>query len=447
MNLLTDNIKTVFMKYLIPSVSSAMAVALYSLVDTIAIGQGVGADGTAACAVVLPIFSIGQFIALLCGIGGCVLMGQARGEGRKEKGDAYYTTAVLYVSVITFVLWIFGVIFQESFYRLFGADDNLMGYAMAYGAWIFAFLPTFILVTFLGCFIRTDGNPKFVMQVTLIGGAVNVVGDWVFVFPMKMGMTGAALATVLGSVVQTLLLLFFILRRKTSLKLVKPYKWFIALKKISMIGFSTGIGSLAVVVLSFIANNQIMKYSGEAALAVYGMLGTVVALFICLFSGIGQAAQPIISENYGAGKEERCWTTARYGISVSILFGLVFMILFIVFPLEITGIFMKTSPEIIEIAPFILRVYALSFGPLAFNLFAGYYLQSSDSPRMAAAISLMRGIILNGILLYVLPLFMGGPGIWWAILAAEVFTAIVATGYLTAKYNRYKATAHTPKVS
>lgn len=311
MNLIKDDIRKLFYKFLIPDVSSVIAVAAYSLVDTIAIGQGVGLNGTAACALVLPIFSIANFIALLCGIGGSVLMSQSRGGGNKEKGDAYFTASIVIVTVLTLLILIPGSLFQEEFYRLCGAYDVLLPYAKEYGACIFAFMPSFVITVFLGCFVRTDGSPRFVMCSTLIGGVVNIIGDWLFVFPLNMGMSGASIATVTGSVVQSLLLLGYILLKKTSLHTTKPFRWRTAFRKITVTVFGAGISALVVVIVSFIANNQIMKYAGGAALSVYGVLGTLSALFISIFSGIGQAVQPIASENFGAGNPERCRTVEK----------------------------------------------------------------------------------------------------------------------------------------
>ena len=442
MDLLKGDIRKLFMKFLVPAISSAIAVAAYSLIDTIAIGQGVGADGTAACAILLPVFSIASFIGLLCGIGGCVLRSQAKGEGNEEKGNAYFTASLLLVGIITVIVWALGNLMQKDLYRLCGADEILMPYSFEYGSWIFAFLPSFVFTTFLGAFIRTDGYPRFVMYCTLIGGVINVIGDWLFVFPLKMGMTGAAIATVLGSAVQTILLLAFILCKKTSLKLIKPHKWLSAIKKIITVGFGSGIGSLSLIAISFIANNQIMKYCGAPALALYGVLGTVSALFLSIFSGIGQAAQPIISENYGAGNHKRCWETESIGMKTALLLGTIFAILCIAFPIQITGIFMKMTPEVKEITPYILRVYSLSFVPLATNTFATYYLQSVTHSKMANVISLSRGLILNGIFLYLFPAFMGGNGIWWAVFFNEVVTAIISVIYLLIQYKNFKYTEY-----
>ena len=430
MDLLKDNPHKLFWKFLIPAVSSAIAVAAYSFVDTIVIGHGVGPEGTAACAIVLPIFTIGHFIALLCGIGGSVLMSRARGAGNTEKGDAYFTASLLYVLAVTAVIWILGVLFQKPLYRLFGADDSLLPYAYEYGKWIFGAFPSFVLVYFLGAFIRTDGSPKFVMFVTLLGGVINIIGDIVLVFPLKMGMTGAAVATVAGSVVQTVVLTAYILMGKTSLHLAKPYQWGKAVRNITTLGIGAGISQIASTVVTYIINNQIMRYSGPAALAVYGMMSTVVALFLSIFSGVGEAAQPIVSVNFGAGNRERHQGVGKLGVKTAAAFGLVCLALCALFPSQMTAIFMKVTPEVAEIAPYIIRVYAIAFMPMAVNLFATAYLQSVSKANKATVVSMLRGLVLSSILLYILPVFMGGDGIWWAVTLAEVFAAVVALWYL-----------------
>ncbi len=438
MELLKDNPRKLFFKFLVPAISSAIAVAAYSFVDTIVIGQGVGPEGTAACAVVLPIFSIAHFLSLLCGIGGSVLMSKARGEGNNEKGDAYFTTSILFACIVTAVIWILGMIFQEPFYRLCGADDGLLPYAMEYGTWIFASFPTFVFVPFLGYFIRTDGSPKVVMYVTIIGGVINMIGDWLFVFPFDMGMAGAALATVLGSVVQTILLIGYVLLKKTDLKLAKPFEWLKAVRKIAAIGFGAGISQIAVIVVTFVINNQVMKYSGSSALAVYGMLSTIAALYLCIFEGIGQAAQPVVSANFGAKEHKRYMNVGKLGMRTAIIFGLICAAICILFPSQVTRIFMKVTPEVAEIAPYILRVYSISFLPLAINMFVMAYLQSVNKASAATTISLLRGITINVALLYVLPLIMQGDGIWWAITIAEGITAIVAIGFMIKSYKSFE---------
>jgi len=430
MDLLKDNPIKIFYRYLFPAVSAAIAIAIYSFVDTIVIGQDVGPNGTAACAIVLPCFTIAHCIDLICGIGGSVLMSRARGEGNQEKGNAYFTASLIYVGIVTVLFWILGVLFQEQIYRLFGADDVLLPYAMEYGRWIFGAFPSFVLVSFLGAYIRTDGAPKFVMTVTMIGGIINIIGDIVFVFPMRMGMTGAALATVLGSLVQSVILISYILLGKTSLHLAKPFKWFKAIKNISALGIGAGVTQIAMTLVTYIINNQIMKYSGSDALAIYGMLSTVTALFISIFAGIGQAAQPVVSVNYGANQKERYQIVGKLGLKVAFISGLVCFGICALFPSQMVSLFMKVTPGVAEIAPYIIRVYAISYLPMAISLFITAYLQSVGRANSATLVSMLRGIILSAILLYVLPLLMGGSGIWWAVTIAESGAAIVGIAYM-----------------
>lgn len=438
MNLIKDDIKKLFYKFLIPAISSSLAIAIYSLVDTIAIGHGAGPDGTAACAIVLPIFSIALFIALLCGIGGFVLMAHARGEGNKEKGDAYFTASIVLVTIITLIVWIPGMMYQDEFYRLCGADDVIMPFARDYGEWIFAFIPSFVITSFLGAFVRTDGSPKFVMTAILTGGVVNIIGDWIFVFPMNMGMRGAAIATALGSAVQAIMILGYVLMKKTTLKLARPHHWFKGFKKIMVTGFSSGVSALAVIAVSFIANNQIMNYLGGAALAVYGVLGTVSSLFTSIFSGIGQAIQPIASENYGAGKIDRCWAVERLGMKNALMYGIVFAAISIIFPVGVTGLFMQMTPEVKEVTPYIMRVFSLSYIPQAVCVFCVFYLQSIVHAKKATVVSLLRGVILNGAFLMIFPVFFGGNSIWWAIFMAEFVTMLVAVVYMVSIYREHK---------
>ena len=442
MNLLNDNTKKLFIKFLIPAVSSAVAVAIYSFVDTIVIGQDVGPNGTAACAVLLPVFTMASFVALLCGVGGSVLMSKSRGEGNNEKGDAYFTASLLYVGIITAVLWFSGIILQKPLYILCGADQVLLPYVYEYGKWIFAAFPSFVLVIFLGSFIRNDGSPGFVMVVTLIGGVINIIGDIVFVFPLGMGMQGAALATVSGSVIQTVILVVYILLGKTSLYIVKPYKLFSAIKKITVSGVGAGLSQISMAVVSFVINNQIMKYSGASALAVYGFLGTVSALFLSVFSGIGQAAQPIVSENYGACQHKRYIEVGKTGIITAVIFGIVSFGICALFPLQMVAVFMKPTAEVEQIAPYIIRVSALSYLPMAINMFVMAYLQSVTKANRATLISFLRGMILPVILIYAMPLIMNGNGIWWAITSAEAVTALLAVMLIASELKINKQTVN-----
>lgn len=430
MDLLHSEIKRIFFKFLVPSIGGALVVTLYSFVDTIAIGQGVGPDGTAACAVLLPIFAIATFAGILCGVGGSVLMSRAKGGGNEEKGNAYYTASLLLVSVLTVLIWAGTYLFQEQIYRVFGADDSLLPYAMEYGTVIIFTMPSFVLTSFLANFLRNDGVPGFVMTATVIGAAVNIFGDWFFVFPLNMGMFGAALATALGSVLQVVIMAGYLFTKRCGLKLVKPYQLLPAWKKIVLNGFGTGFSEIALIIVTFAANNQIMRYSDTAGLAMYGMISTIAALFIHIYTGAGQAAQPIASVNYGAGLVRRYWAVYRLGLETILIMGTVFTLLCLLLPEEITRLFIKVTPEVLAIAPLTFRLYAISFLPLGINIFLSVYLQSILRSKAAAVIAVFRGLLLNCAFLYLLPALWGSVGIWIAFSAAEGIVAVLALLYV-----------------
>ncbi len=431
MDLIKDDVGKLFYKLLIPSIGGAAVVAAYSFVDTIAIGQGVGPNGTAACAVFLPIFTIADFIGILCGTGGSILYGKAKGSGQAEKANAYFTGSMLLVLLGALVAWVLLFFFQTPLYRLFGADDALLPYVKEYGGMIAAALPSFVLVVCFPPFLNLDGAPKLVLISAFAGAALNIFGDWLFVFPLDMGMFGAALATVLGNLIQLVIMGGYVLSTRSSYKFVKPHKLATAFRKTIVYGFGTAFSSLAVIATTFVVNNQIMKYADTAALAVYGMLGTVTALLTYIYTGTGQAASPIVSSGFGAGKPERYWESYRLGIRVNLFIGVVITAICMLVPGAITALFIKVTPEVMETAPMILRIYAFSFLPLGINSFLCVYLQSIMRAKPAAVIAVMRGLIVNCALLYLLPLTpLGATGIWVAFAAAEILVAVIALLYL-----------------
>lgn len=430
MDLINDDVQKLFYKLLMPSIGGAVVVAIYSFVDTIAIGQGVGPDGTAACAVFLPIFSIADFIGIMCGTGGAVLYGKARGSGHTDKANAYFTGSVILVMLLALIAWILLYVFQDPIYRLFGADDELLPYVREYSGKIIAALPSFVLIASFPPFLNVDGVPNLGLAAAVTGAVINMFGDWLFVFPLGMGMSGAALATVLGSLVQLVIMGGYVYGRRSSFKFVKPYNLPAALKKTITNGFGTAFSSLAVIALTFVVNNQIMKYAGARALAVYGMLSTMTALFIYVCTGTGQAAQPIASNAYGAGRPERYWKTYGLGMKVNFCIGAAITAICMLIPGAVTSLFIKETPEVMEIAPGIIRIYAISFLPLGLSTFICVYLQAIMEAKPAAVIAVMRGLVVICALMYMLPSVFGAAGIWIAFAANETIVAVLGLLYI-----------------
>lgn len=435
MDFLTGDIKQLFRKYLIASATSAMVTSIYSTVDTIAVGQSEGALGSAAMAVIMPLFGVLIFLGVLCGIGGSVLMNNAKGEGREEKGNAYFTASLLLMGVLTVILWIIFIFFHEPIFRVFGANDEIMPKVMEYGRWVVWSFPVFILPGFISSFIRNDGAPGRTMAAVIIGGCINILGDWLFVFPMGMGMAGAAMATVLGTLVQLIIMLSHFFTKQCHLRFVMPYKVGKAIRKILSLGFGTSVIDLGTVILAIIMNNQILRYGDTTALAVYGVVSTVSSMFQCLFVGVGQGIQPIVSANCGAGLTDRIKNTWKLGLSTAVIMGIVFTAIGLLFPTQIVRLFVAATPEVIAAAPGIIRPYFLMNLFLGINVVSTYYLQSTMHSNMSMVIALLRSAVISGLLLIVLPIFLDILGVWLAMPIAELIVTVIALWYI---YKRNK---------
>lgn len=435
MDFIRDDIRTLYFKFLLPSMASAIVMSIYSFVDAIAVGQSEGASGTAAMAVIAPVYGVIVFLSLLCGIGGSVMMSMAKGEGNEEKGNACFTVSVLCMSILTGIAWAIFLLFREPIFTLFGANAEIMPKTVEYGRWIVWFLPAFIFPIFIGAFIRNDGAPKLAMTAVIIGGCVNMFGDWFLVFPLGMGMNGAAIATVIGTSVQALIMASHFFRKSCGLKLVKPHHMLRGFRRLLQIGIGASVLELGAVVIGMLMNNQILKYGDTVELAVYGAIATIMSLFQALFGGVGQAIQPLVSSNFGAKEPDRIRRAWSLSIITVIAFGIVFTMLGEFFPLQITRLFIKATPEVLAAAPEIFRLYFPLFLFLGITVLADYYLQSVMEEKMSVVIGLLHSVIASSILIRSMPVFWEMRGVWLAMPIAEFITASVGLLYVVKKVN------------
>lgn len=435
MDFITSDIRQLYRKYLSASMASAVVMSIYSFVDTIAVGQSVGAVGAAAMAVISPIYGMMVFLGILCGVGGSVLYGNACGEGKRDKANALFTAATGLMALLTVVAWGTFAIFHEPILTFFGADAALVPTVMEYAKWIILSMPAFIAPTFISSFIRNDGAPGLATAAVIIGGCVNMFGDWLLCFPLDMGMTGAALATVVGSLVQVCIMCSHFFSGKCTLRFVKPNHLLPALRQTLGIGFGASVLDLGTVILAIIMNNQIMRYGDTTALAVFGVVTTISSLFQALFCGVGQAIQPIVSVNCGAGRHDRVKQVWKMSIFTVILMGCGFTALGLLLPEQIVRLFMDVTPAVVAAAPGIIRPYFLIFLFLGITVLSTYYLQSTMHGTISMVIALLRSVAVSGLLLFVLPLFMGIQGVWIAMPISELLVAVFALCYIQRQNN------------
>lgn len=287
-------------------------------------------------------------------------------------------------------------------------------------------------------FLRNDGDPGLATLGVLSGGIFNVFGDYFFVFTCDMGIYGAGLATAIGSGISFAVMLTHFARRRNTLRLVRTEGLFTKLREISVTGFSTFFIDVAMGILTVLFSRQIMKYLGANALAIYGPIIQVSTFAQCCAYSVGQAAQPIISTNYGAGKGERIKETLHLALLTTVFFGVFWTGLSMACPNVYIRIFMAPTPEILDMAPAIIRTNALSFLLLPFNIFSTYYFQAIMKPRAAFIVLVARGLVISGILIMLLPVVTGADSLWFAMPVTELAVML----YAASTMGRYTKALH-----
>ena len=271
------------------------------------------------------------------------------------------------------------------------------------------------------------------MAGVISGGCFNVFGDWFFVFPLGMGMEGAAIATVLGTTLQCLIICSHLFRKHCGLKLAKPFHMGKAIRKIFVIGIGASLLDLGTVVLSTITNNQILRYGSEVELAIYGVMTTIAALVQAMYCGVGQAIQPLVSSNFGARQYERVKQFLKMSVGTVLIMGVLFTLIAECLPVPIVKLFMDATPEVLAAAPNSMRLYSLLYLFLGFTVLSTYYLQSVMRDRASMAIGILRSLVVSGLLLYLLPIFWGINGVWLALPISECIVTVVAAVFLSKK--------------
>lgn len=433
MDLKTADIRKAYFKYLFPSLFSGLVMSMYSLVDMVVVGQYEGSLGTAALACIAPFWAFFCCLSVLFGNGGAVLFSIAKGKGDQKDSCLAFTVSFILICIVTAMVWGAIFFFDEPLLRICGANDAIMPLALRYMKWLKLGIPLWPLGYFLAMFVRNDGSPTLVGIATACGGIFNIFGDFFLTFTCDLGMEGAAIATVGGQAIVFVIQLVHFFGPRNTVAFVKVRTFLSLSRSIISIGFSSFLCSVGMGVLVILFNNQIMRHLGSNELAVYGVAGNLFTLLQTFSYGIGNAAQPIVGENLGAGQWRRVEQTKRLGSIVAFVIGGTAMLMCLAFPTQIVSMYMKAAPEILAMAPSILRQYFVCFLFIPFNVFTTYYLQAVKQVKASVLVSVLHGFLLSGILAYIFPLLFGADSIWLVMPCAECMTTLLALWLLHRK--------------
>lgn len=422
---ITKPVRQLFFHYLIPAICGTMVTSIYVLADTIIVGKGIGTTAMAALNIALPVYNIFFGMGLLFGVGGSVLMSIYRGRDRKETADTFFTLSLLLNLGAWLLSQILCVIFMEDLAWLLGATEETIHYVMDYMTVIIWGMGAYFFSSFLQTFIRNDGAPKLAMNAVIAGGITNIILDYIFVFPLQMGMAGAALATVTGSALSVLILITHFFTKKNQLRFtLKGFHPFF-IRKIFANGFTSFVIEISSGITIFVLNLQLLKYVGNLGVSVYGIICNTALVVICLCKGVEQAAQPILSINHGAGMTKRILKVQSLSLKTSVIICTIPVLLGLLVPDLFTYIFLNPTKEILALSASAIRIYFIGFLFLGVNMVFICYFQSVAKAGYSLLLCLLRGCVLVIVLALVLPYFFGSMGIWLSFPIAEILTMLL----------------------
>ncbi|MDK2935411.1 MAG: hypothetical protein PWP62_419 [Eubacteriaceae bacterium] len=419
------------MKFSIPCIVSLLVSALYNIVDQIFIGHGVGYLGNGATNVVFPITIIALAIALLIGDGGAAFLSICQGKNDRESAHKSVGNALVLFIGSGILLTILFVVFKNQILWGFGATENNIAYAMEYFDYLVIGIPFSMFGNGLNSLIRADGSPQFAMLSIFSGCIINVILDPIAIFGLGMGMKGAALATIAGQIISALIGASYLFRTR-SFKFKKES--FVPdaaiLKQILPLGISSFLTQMSIVIVMGVMNNIIVQYGAlsrfgaDIPLTVIGIVMKVFQIVIAFVVGVAAGSQPIVGYNYGAGNNDRVIKIYKTMMLAEIAIGLVAMILFEFFPLQIIAAFGSESALYNEFAVMAFRIYLSTIVICCIQKSTSIFLQSLGKPFMSTGLSLLRDFILSVPLIIILPRFFGLEGVLYSAPIADVLSMV-----------------------
>ena len=422
-------------KYAIPSIISMLVGALYNLTDQVFIGRIVGVVGNAASNVVFPTTTLSTAIGMLLGIGTAANFNIAQGAGKIDEAKKYVYTGLTVTAIIGFLTGLLVFLFRGQIISLCGASPtgNVYPYAMKYLSISAIGLPFYIFASAASTTIRADGSPRYSMLFNVVGAVLNVVLDWLFMYPLGWGIQGAAAATVISQVVAFVLAVLYFTKFKAFKIKLREIQISLSHMKDSMkAGIPSFINQILLMTTNIVLNNMLetygvaSNYGADIPLAVSGVAQKTNMIMISFAVGIAQGCQPIWGYNLGAKNYHRVKGTYYRAFAIAFTIGVIFFTMLQLFPREIVSIFGTGSDLYFEFAEKYLKIYMMFVFFQNIQPVTVTYFSATDNPKQGLLVSLSRQGLFLIPLLIILPKFMGIHGILIASPISDTLAFIVS---------------------
>ena len=417
------NILNLFVKYVSLNILGMIGLSCYILADTFFVARGTGSEGLAALNIAIPIYNFINGIGLMIGMGSATKYEIQKTQNKNHEANVIFSNALIYIVIFAAFFIITAAFFTGKIAYILGARDNVHTMTDIYLKVVLFFSPMFMLNNLLLGFIRNDNHPKLAMFGMIMGSLFNIVFDYVFIFPLNMGIFGAALATGFSPIVSMLVLSVLFIKKENTFCIVKPsinFKKFFETVSLGISFLITEVSS-GFVIIAF--NIVILNIAGNIGVAAYGIIANIALVIIAIFTGTGQGIQPIISSNFGNIKNIN--KIYNYALILSSFIAIIVYIITTVFANEITSAFNKDNDmELQKISVKGLYLYFTAFIFVGYNIITCVYFSAMDKAKPSFIISMLRGFILIMPSIFILSSIFNMTGVWLSFPAAEILTSI-----------------------
>lgn len=426
-------------QFTMPTIAMMIFISIYGVVDGLFISNIVGSDAFASVNLIMPAIMIIGTIGFMIGTGGSAIISKTLGEGEKEQANNYFSMLIYLEIILGVIFSIIGIILLEPIAKLLGATPNMMSYCLTYGRVLLIGMVAFILQNSFQSFMIVAEKPKFGLIITIIAGLTNMVLDFLFIYIFKMGVLGAALATITSQIVGAIIpLIYFSKPNSSPLKLTKTkFKKDIILKTCGN-GSSEMVTNLSMSLVNILFNMQLMKYAGTNGVSAYGIIMYVGFLFVGTYLGYSVGVAPIISYHYGAENTDELKNIFKKSQKILLITAIIMTALAELLAPVCASIFVSYDTNLMNMTTNAIRLFSISYIISWFNIYASSFFTALNDGFTSALISFLRTLVFQIIMIYLIPHLFGLNGIWTSVVFAEALSLIVSITCLIINRKKYK---------
>ena len=427
------NLTKQFFKYVSQNIFGLLGTSCYILADTYFIAQAAGTDGVTLLNLCLPIYNLIFAFGSMIGLGAATRYAILRAQG-DARAQRYFSNAIFSVCILAVPFMLVGIFRPDGLLRLMGGDADIVALGMNYARIFLMFTPFFMCNYVVASFVRNDGDPSLAMVATLSGSLFNVVFDYIFIFPMGLGLPGAALATAISPMLSIAVCSAHFIKKSNTITFVRKAPSVRLLVQSCQLGISGFVGELSSGVTTTVFNFLLLRLAGNVAVAAYGVVANFALVATAIFNGVAQGAQPLVSQCYG--KNEMAGARKLLLLGCGTALGLAALLYGVVFGYTdvLTALFnSENSALMAEFAHSGMRIYFVGYFFAGCNIVAAGYLGAVNRPAEASITSLCRGMVAIVVCSLVLSALFGMNGVWAAFPVSEAITLALTVFLLKRK--------------